>query len=71
MTKITKNVSIMCFHGELCQVYNALMTALSLLGEGSKVTIFLGQGALMPFIKTNQTSLNVFLTCRKRPVMQL
>lgn len=42
MTKITKNVSIMCFHDELCQVYNALMTALSLLREGSKVTVFFG-----------------------------
>lgn len=42
MTKITKNVSIMCFHDELCQVFNALMTALSLLREGSKVTIFFG-----------------------------
>ncbi len=28
--KTHKNVSIMCFHDELCQVYNALMTALSL-----------------------------------------
>ncbi|MBI5198648.1 MAG: DsrE/DsrF/DrsH-like family protein [Nitrospirae bacterium] len=42
MTKIIKNVSIMCFHDELCQVFNALMTALSLLREGSKVTIFFG-----------------------------
>ncbi len=42
MAKITKNVSIMCFHDEMCQVYNALMTALSLLREGSKVTIFFG-----------------------------
>ncbi len=42
MAKITKNVSIMVFHDELCQVYNALMTALSLLREGSKVTIFFG-----------------------------
>ncbi len=42
MTKITKNVSVMCFHDELCQVYNALMTALSLLREGSKVTLFFG-----------------------------
>ncbi len=42
MTKIIKNVSIMCFHEELCQVYNALMTALSLLREGSKVTMFFG-----------------------------
>jgi peroxiredoxin family protein len=40
--KIKKNVSIMCFHDELCQVYNALMTALSLLREGSNVTIFFG-----------------------------
>lgn len=42
MEKVVKNVSIMCFHDELCQVYNALMTALSLLREGSKVTIFFG-----------------------------
>jgi predicted peroxiredoxin len=42
MQKITKNVSVMCFHDELCQVYNALMTALSLLREDSKVTIFFG-----------------------------
>ena len=42
MTKISKNVSVMCFHDELCQVYNALMTALSLLREGSKVTLFFG-----------------------------
>lgn len=42
MAKITKNVSIMCFHDELCQIYNALMTALSLLREGSRVTIFFG-----------------------------
>lgn len=30
MAETTKNVSIMCFHDELCQVFNALMTALSL-----------------------------------------
>lgn len=42
MPKIVKNVSIMCFHDELCQVYNALMTALSILREGSKVTMFFG-----------------------------
>lgn len=40
--KIRKNVSIMCFHDELCQVFNALMTALSLLREGSNVTLFFG-----------------------------
>jgi peroxiredoxin family protein len=42
MAKLSKNVSVMCFHDELCQVYNALMTALSLLREGSKVTLFFG-----------------------------
>ena len=42
MGKIMKNVSVMCFHDELCQVFNALMTALSLLREGSKVTLFFG-----------------------------
>jgi len=40
--KIRKKVSVMCFHDELCQVFNALMTALSLLREGSEVTIFFG-----------------------------
>ena len=40
--KVKKNISVMCFHDELCQVYNALMTALSLLREGSKVTLFFG-----------------------------
>lgn len=42
MEKIKKNVSVMCFHDELCQVYNALMTALSLLREGNKVDVFFG-----------------------------
>jgi len=40
--KKTKTVSVMCFHDELCQVYNALMTALSLLREGATVTLFFG-----------------------------
>src|SRR3990172_5139469 len=40
--KVTKRVSIMCFHDELCQVFNAMMTALSLLRSGSKVTLFFG-----------------------------
>jgi peroxiredoxin family protein len=35
-----KNVSIMCFHDELCQVFNAMMTALSLLREGATVTVY-------------------------------
>jgi peroxiredoxin family protein len=42
MEKVTKSVSVMCFHDELCQVYNALMTALSLLREGNEVNIFFG-----------------------------
>lgn len=42
MAKIMKNVSIMCFHDELCQVYNSLMTALSLLRESQRVTMFFG-----------------------------
>jgi peroxiredoxin family protein len=37
-----KNVSIMCFHDELCQVFNAMMTAISLLRQGAKVTVFFG-----------------------------
>lgn len=37
-----KNVSVMCFHDELCQVLNAMTTALSLLREGLKVTVFFG-----------------------------
>ena len=42
MSKLAKNVSVMCFHDELCQVFNALMTALSLVREGSRVTLFFG-----------------------------
>ena len=37
-----KKVSVMCFHDELCQVFNAMMTSLSLLREGAKVTLFFG-----------------------------
>ncbi|MEE9564100.1 MAG: hypothetical protein V3V63_00095, partial [Candidatus Hydrothermarchaeaceae archaeon] len=33
---------VLLFHDELCQVFNALMTALSLLRAGSDVTIFFG-----------------------------
>ncbi len=40
--KPAKAVSIMCFHDEMCLVFNALMTAQSLLRSGSKVTIFFG-----------------------------
>jgi len=37
-----KNVAILLFHDELCQVFNGLMTALSLLREGADVTVFFG-----------------------------
>jgi len=37
-----KIVSVMCFHDELCQVFNAMMTALSLLREGAGVTVYFG-----------------------------
>jgi predicted peroxiredoxin len=42
MPRVNKRISIMCLHDELCQVYNALMTALSLLRNGAHVTIFFG-----------------------------
>ncbi len=42
METARKNVSIMCFHDELCQVFNAMMTALSLLREGANVTVYFG-----------------------------
>ena len=37
-----KKVSIMIFHDELCQVFNGLMTAISLQRAGAEVTIFFG-----------------------------
>ena len=37
-----KKVCMLVFHDELCQVFNALMTALSLLRAGEDVTIFFG-----------------------------
>jgi peroxiredoxin family protein len=37
-----KIISIMIFNDELCQVFNGLMTALSLQRAGSKVTVFFG-----------------------------
>ena len=42
MATTKKVVSVMCFHDELCQVFNAMMTALSLLREGAKVTVYFG-----------------------------
>ena len=40
--KVEKKASIMIFHDELCQVFNGLMTALSLQRAGAEVTIFFG-----------------------------
>ncbi len=37
-----KKVSVMLFNDELCQVFNGLMTALSLLRSGAEVTVFFG-----------------------------
>jgi predicted peroxiredoxin len=37
-----KKVCVLLFHDELCQVFNGLMTALSLLRAGSDVTLFFG-----------------------------
>lgn len=37
-----KKASIMIFHDELCQVFNGLMTALSLQRSGADVTVFFG-----------------------------
>jgi len=37
-----KHASIMIMHDELCQVFNGLMTALSLKRAGAKVTVFFG-----------------------------
>ena len=53
----SKNVSIMCFHDELCQVFNALMTALSLLRNGSRVTIFFGSRGVFAVHKEHVGSL--------------
>ena len=70
MPKITKNVSVMCFHDELCQVYNALMTALSLLREGSMVTLFFGSRGVNAIHKDKVKELKCRLTNRKRWVMR-
>ncbi|MDP2878719.1 MAG: DsrE/DsrF/DrsH-like family protein [Sulfuricella sp.] len=53
----SRNVSIMCFHDELCQVFNALMTALSLLRNGSRVTIFFGSRGVFAVHKEHVNSL--------------
>ncbi|MBU0485338.1 MAG: DsrE/DsrF/DrsH-like family protein [Proteobacteria bacterium] len=40
--KTEKKASIMIMHDELCQVFNGLMTALSLQRAGARVTVFFG-----------------------------
>lgn len=52
-----KNVSIMCFHDELCQVFNALMTGLSLLRNGARVTIFFGSRGVLAIHKDHVNQL--------------
>jgi peroxiredoxin family protein len=42
VVRMKKKVSIMLFHDEMCQVFNALMTALSLLRAGADTTVFFG-----------------------------
>ncbi len=37
-----KKVTVFIFNEELCQVFNGLMTALSLLREGAEVVLFFG-----------------------------
>lgn len=39
---MSKKVTVLLFHEEMCQVFNALMTALSLLRSGAEVTVFFG-----------------------------
>lgn len=52
-----RNVSIMCFHDELCQVFNALMTGLSLLRNGARVTIFFGSRGVLAIHKDHVNQL--------------
>lgn len=53
-----KSVSVMCMSDELCQVYNALMTALSLLREGNQVAIFFGSKGVRAVDKKRISSLS-------------
>lgn len=52
-----KSISVMCMNDELCQVYNALMTALSLLREGNQVAIFFGSKGVRAVHKTGITQM--------------
>lgn len=47
---------IMCFHDELCQVFYAMMTALSLLREGAKVTVYFGSRRINALHKKSRQS---------------
>jgi peroxiredoxin family protein len=47
----SKKISIMIFHDELCQVFNGLMTALSLQRASSQVTIFFGSRGIFAIHK--------------------
>jgi len=60
MSPTQKKVSIMCFHDELCQVYNALMTALSLLRNGAEVNIFFGSRGVNAVHKDKVKDLKCF-----------
>ena len=57
METMKKMVSVMCFHDELCQVFNAMMTALSLLREGAKVTVYFGSRGVNAIHKEKVASL--------------
>ena len=53
-----KNVSLVCFHDELCLVFNAMMTALSLLRNGAHVTVFFGSRGVNALHKDKVGSLS-------------
>jgi peroxiredoxin family protein len=48
----------MCFHDELCQVFNAMMTALSLLRQGADVTVYFGSRGVNALHKDKVGSLS-------------
>lgn len=62
-TKQVKQVSIMCFHDELCQVFNALMTALSLLRQGARVTVFFGSRGVNAIHQRRCQNSDAYRTC--------
>jgi len=56
-TKQARQVSIMCFRDELCQAFNALMTALSLLRQGARVAVFFGSRGVNAIHRARMTEL--------------